>query len=416
MKVAIDVTDLKLGMHVIELDCPWRNTPFLFQGFEIRDEEEIRTLQLYCKRVYVLAADATAAETARDWQPVENRDLFIEGEIFKLNNHPSANPARQDLSSFEEEAGRIRDAFIDARLLVQEIMHDIKLGRSLNIPGVKQAVRSLAESVLRNPDALMCYTHLKHMDEYTAMHNLRVCILTLTFGRHLGLPLDQLEALGLGALLHDIGMIRVPEEIVKKPEALTSEEQAIMRRHIDWGVETLLGTNQVPAVSIDMVRMHHERYDGSGYNAGLRGDEIGQAGMIAAITDHYDAITSDRAYNQAVTPHHALMRLYEGRNTLFDGALVEKFIQCIGIYPIGTVVRLNSGEVGVVAAINRNYRLKPYVVLALRADRTAFHDTPIVNLATWHTAEKGAGEIDTILDGASVGVEPGRYLRAAVAF
>lgn len=415
MKVAIDVTDLKLGMQVVELDCPWRNTPFLFQGFEIRDEEEIRTLQQYCRRVYILAADAAPDETARDWQPIENRELFVEGEIFKLNNHPSASPARQDLASFEEEAGRIRDAFIDTRLLVQEIMHDTRLGRSLNIPGVKQAVRSLAESVLRNPDALMCYTHLKHMDEYTAMHNLRVCILTLTFGRHLGLPLDQLEALGLGALLHDIGMIRVPEEIVKKPEALTREEQEVMRRHVDWGVETLLGTNQMPAVSMDMVLKHHERYDGSGYNAGLRGDEIGQAGMIAAITDYYDAITSDRSYNRAMTPHHALIRLYEGRNTLFDGTLVEKFIQCIGIYPIGTVVRLNSGEVGVVAAINRNQRLKPYVVLALRADRTPFHDTPIVNLSTCHTAANGAGEIDTILDGKSVGVEPGRYLRAAVA-
>lgn len=416
MKVAIDVTDLRLGMQVVDLDCPWRITPFLFQGFEIRDEEEIRTLQQYCKRVYVHAADAAAAETARDWQPVENQKLFVEGEIFKLNNHPSAKSAREDLTSFEEEIGRIRDAFIDTRLLVQEVMHDTRLGRSLNIPGVKRAVRSLAESALRNPDALTCFTQLKRMDEYTAMHNLRVCILTLTFGRHLGLPLDQLEVLGLGALLHDIGMIRVPEEIVKKPEKLTQEEQEIMRRHVDWGVETLLGTNQMPAVSIDMVRKHHERYDGSGYNAGLCGDEIGQAGMIAAITDYYDAITSDRPYSQAMTPHHALMKLYEGRNTLFEGVLVEKFIQCIGIYPIGTVVRLNSGEVGVVAAMNRKQRLKPYVVLALRADRTPFHDTPIVNLATWRTASKGAGEIETILDGKSVGVDPGRYLRTAVAF
>lgn len=416
MKVAIDVTDLKPGMQVVDLDCPWRHTPFLFQGFEIRDEEEIRTLQQYCKRVYVLAADAAAAEAARDWQPVENHKLFVEGEILKLNNHPSAKPAREDLTTFDEEVGRIRDAFIDTRLLVQEIMHDTRLGRSLNIPGVKRSVRSLTESVLRNPDALMCYTQIKRKDEDTAMHNLRVCILTLAFGRHLGLPLDQIEVLGLGALLHDIGMIRVPEEIVKKPEPLTRQEQEIMRRHVDWGVETLLGTNQIPAISIDMVRKHHERYDGGGYNAGLRGDEIGQAGMIAAITDCYDAITNDRPYSRAMTPHHALMRLYEGRNTLFEGALVEKFIQCIGIYPIGTVVRLNSGEVGVVAAINRQQRLKPYVVLALRADHTPFHDTPIVNLATWHTAAKGAGEIDAILDGTSVGVEPGRYLRAAVAF
>ena len=416
MKVAIDVADLKLGMQVVELDCPWRNTPFLFQGFEIRSEEEIRTLRQYCKRVYILLHDAAPAETERNWQPMENRRLLVEGEIFKLNNHPSAQPVREDLTSFEDEARRIRDAFIDTRLLIQEVMHDAKLGRSLNIPDVKKAVRSLAESVLRNPDALMCFTQLKRKDDYTAMHNLRVCILALAFGRHLGMGPDQLEALGLGALLHDIGMVRVPDEIVNKPEALTHAEQEIMRRHVDWGVEILLGTNQIPAVSIDMVRKHHERYDGSGYMAGLRGSEIGQVGMIAAIVDHYDAITSDRAYSDAVTPYRALMRLYEWRDSLFEGTLVEKFIQCLGIYPIGTVVRLNSGEVGVVAAINRKHRLKPFVVLALRADRTPFLETPIVNLATWSTPGKGGREIDTVLDGASVGVDPGRYLRAAVAY
>jgi len=415
MKVAIDVADLKLGMQVVDLDCPWRDTPFLFQGFEIRSEEEIRALRQYCKRVFVLVNDASPAGAVREWQPLENRQQIVEGEILKLNNHPSAQSVREDVTSFEEEAGRVRDAFIDTRLLIQEVLHDAKLGRSLNIPGVKRSIRTLAESVVRNPDALMCYAQLKRKDDYTAMHSLRVCVLALTFGRHLGLAQDQMEALGLGALLHDVGMVRVPDEILKKPDALTPEEQQIMRRHVEWGVEILLGTQQMPALAIDAVRKHHERYDGSGYMAGLRGDEIGQVGMIAAIVDHYDAITSDRSYNNAVTPYHALTRLYEWRDTLFEGALVEKFIQCLGIYPIGTVVRLNSGEIGVVAAINRKHRLKPYVVLAQRADRTPYVETPIVNLATWRTAGKGVCEIDSVLESSSVGVDPGRYLRAAVA-
>jgi len=422
MKVAIDVAQLSIGMYVCELDRPWRDTPFLFQGFEIRSEEEIETLRHYCRQVYVLEREPEQAgappadqKDRREWRPGQSTSLRVEQEIFKLNNHPGARPLYADLTSMQQEAELVRDTFVESRLLIQEILHDAKLGRSLNLPGVKRAVRGMTESVLRNPDALMCFAQLKRKDEYTALHSLRVAILALTFGRQLGMPHDQLEMLGLGALLHDIGKVKVPDEILTKPGALTPEETAIMQRHVAWGVEMLSATREVPEAAIDVVRSHHERYDGSGYMNGLRGDAISEFGMIGAIVDHYDAITSDRAYRNALSPHNVLKKMYEWRNSLFSGQLVERFIQCLGIYPIGSVVALNSGEIGVVAAINRQQRLKPHVMLVYQADRRPYEQMPIANLATRRTPDDRPCEIERVLEPAAAGIDPAYYLRVAIA-
>lgn len=424
MKVAIDVAQLSIGMYVCELDRPWRDTPFLFQGFEVRSEEEIETLRHYCRQVYVLEREPEQAgapppagqKDHREWRPGQSPSLRVEQEIYKLNNHPAARPVYADLTSMQQEVELVRDTFVESRLLIQEILHDAKLGRSLNLPGVKRAVRGMTESVLRNPDALMCFAQLKRKDEYTALHSLRVAILALSFGRQLGMPHDQLEMLGLGALLHDIGKVKVPDEILTKPGALTPEETAIMQRHVAWGVEILSATRQVPEAAIDVVRSHHERYDGSGYMDGLRGDAISEFGMIGAIVDHYDAITSDRAYRDALSPHSVLKKMYEWRNSLFNGGLVERFIQCLGIYPIGSVVALNSGEIGVVAAINRQQRLKPHVMLVYRADRRPYDQMPIANLATWRTPDDRPCEIEHVLEPGAAGIDPAHYLRAAVSF
>jgi putative nucleotidyltransferase with HDIG domain len=424
MKVIIDVANLKIGMYVCELDRPWRETPFLFQGFEISSQEEIDRLSQYCQKVHVLTRESrqkaalasapapTVAAAPPEWQ--SGQAMNLEREVLKINNRPSARPVYADLTSMQEEADRVRDVFIELRLLIQEVLHDAKLGRSLNLPGVKQTVRNITESVVRNPDALMCFAQLKRKDEYTALHSLRTCILALTLGRQLGMPRERLEILGLGALLHDIGKVKVPDEILKKPDALTAEEHQIMQRHVEWGVEILSDTRHIPMSALEVVGNHHERYDGSGYMKGLRGGAIGEFGMIGAIVDHYDAITSDRAYRGALSAHSVLMKMYSWRNTLFDGELVEKFIQCLSIYPIGSVVELSTGEIGVVAAINREHRLKPHVMLAYRADRKPYPEMPIVNLATWRSAGGRPCEIERVIDPGTTNIDPVQYLRAAV--
>lgn len=410
-------------MYVCELDRPWRETPFMFQGFEIRTDEELETLRQYCRTVFIVASDAegmalakrapvrpeplkSMADTASGKKPA----VSVEQEMLKLNNHPGARSVYADETTLEEEIRNIKDVHAGACELIRELMWEAKFGRSLDVPGARQAVSRMVESALRNPDALTCFAQLKNKDEYTAQHSLRVAILSLVFGRQLGLTRAELEMLGLGALLLDVGKMKIPSEILNKPAALTGDEFALVRQHVPWGIEILEKADQVPAMALEVARRHHERYDGSGYGDHLRGDTIGTFGMIAGILDYYDAVTSDRVYRAGITAHAAMKKLYEGRGTLFHPELTEKFIQCLGIYPIGSVVELNTGEIGVVAALNRTQRLKPRVVLVQRADRTPYPDMPVVSLAGRKNPDGRACEIERVLDPAESGIDPARYL------
>lgn len=424
MKEVIDVSQLRIGMYVCELDRPWRETSFLFQGFEIRDQQQLDALRQCCRTVTILRVETAypvevpraraTGDAATAASPADYLTPGVEREVYKINNHPNAQSMYPDITSLPEEAERVRDTFIESRLLIQELLHDAKFGRSLNYAGAKQAVQGLAQSIIRNPDALMCFAQLKRKDDYTALHSLRVCILALTFGRQLDLARDQLEVLGLGALLHDIGMVKVPEEILGKAGPLTPAESEQMQRHVVWGADMLYASHQIPSAAIDIVTSHHERYDGSGYLHGARGDQISDFAMIGAIVDHYDAITSDRVYQGAISAHRVLMQMYGWRNKLFSAVLIEKFIQCLGIYPIGSVVELNSGEIGVVAAINREQRLKPHVMLVYRADRQPYVQMPIANIATYRTTDDRACEIARVLEANAVNFDPLHSLRSAV--
>lgn len=424
MKEVIEVSQLRIGMYVCDLDRPWRETSFLFQGFEIRDQQQLDALRKYCRTVTILRVEAgysvdpqrqpPAAKTAAPNLATSLPSLGVEREVYKINNHPNAHSMYPDITSLPEEVEKVRDTFIESRLLVQELMHDAKFGRSMNYAGAKQAVRGMAESVIRNPDALMCFAQLKRKDDYTALHSLRVCILALAFGRQLDLSRDQLEVLGLGALLHDVGMVKVPEEILGKAGPLTPAETAIMQKHVVWGADILYASHQIPSGAIDVVTSHHERYDGSGYLYGAHGDQISNFAMIGAIVDHYDAITSDRVYRGAISAHSVLMQMYGWRDKLFSAALIEKFIQCLGIYPIGSAVQLNSGEIGVVAAINRDQRLKPHVMLMYNADHQPYAEKPIVNIATRRTANNRPCEIEHVLETGALDFDPGNCLRTAV--
>ncbi|MEK7206945.1 MAG: HD-GYP domain-containing protein [Pseudomonadota bacterium] len=420
MKKRLDVQQLKVGMYVYELDRPWRETPFLFQGFEIRSEAEIRELQHYCAHVFVdddkaagtVSAPHTSSEnsTARNGQRHNKleRDLLI-----KVESQPLLKAVYHDQTSLEEEVEIVRETHQQARALIHTVMEDARLGKNINMIGAKVVVGEMAESVIRNPDALTCFTQLKKKDEYTALHSLRVCLLALAFGRHLGLEHQDITALGIGALLHDIGKMRVPNEILDKPGALTDYELALMKSHVPHGVEILEKTRDIPATAIDVARCHHERYGGDGYLNGLKGDGIGLFGMIGGIVDCYDAISSDRAYRAGMSAHAALKKMYEWRSNDFHPGLVEQFIQCMGIYPIGSVVELNTGEVGVIVTMNRARRLKPRIALIKRADNSAFDETSMVDLMDYKTRDGWSCEIDRVLEPGVHGINPVDHLPVA---
>ncbi len=416
MKRKLGVEQLKVGMYVSELDRPWRETPFLFQGFEISSEDEIRELQRYCQHVYIetpetyqkppprTPAQKAVAEEALRHKKVE-RDLLI-----KIESQPLLQSAYHDVTGLEEEIGIVRESHRETKELVYTLMEDVRLGKNINCIGAKKVIGELVESIIRNPDALSCFTQLKKKDEYTAQHSMRVCILALAFGRHVGLDKHELNLLGLGALLHDIGKMKVPNDVLNKPGALNDYEYALMKSHVPRGVEILDRTSGIPRPAIEVARCHHERYSGNGYIHGLKGDQIGLFGMMGGIVDCYDAISSDRAYHTGMSAHGALKKMYEWRNRDFHPGLVEQFIQCMGIYPIGSVVELNTGEVGVVVTMNRLRRLKPRVALVLQADYNPFPDSTMVDLMEYKTRDGRPCEIDRVLEPGVYGINPVQYL------
>lgn len=418
MKKKIDVQDLRIGMWVSELDRPWKGTPFLFQGFEIRTQKEIDDIRGQCQYVYIdvtLGHDVEPRKRppgpapTRIVVPEADREIKRTGlEVLKQFQPGAAHtPRYRDLVPVEEEIKQAREIHREAMELMPSILEDVRMGRVIDVPAAKQTVIKLVQSVLRNPDALTLLNQLKHQDAYTMEHCLRVCTLALIFGRHLDFPEEELALLGVGALMHDVGKMKVPSEILNKPGKLTDEEFKIMQTHVPRGVEILERNGGIHPASIQVAKQHHERYDGKGYATGLKGEIIDMFGQIGAIVDVYDAITSDRCYHSGMSAHEALRSMYEWRFQNFHPHLLEQFIQCMGIYPVGSLVELNRGDVGVVITVNRERRLRPKVTLVLRPDKQPYAPPKTVDLMD--DLHKSL-EIRKVLPAGTHGVNPTAYL------
>ncbi len=419
MAKQIDVHDLKKGMYVVDLDRPWTETSFLFQGFEIRTDAQLAELRRLCWYVYVAdpAEEAgvhgggrhAAARAARPEAVPggDRRQAEILAASLAVRRQPSIHGDPIPLEA-EMQAARALEA--DARSLVYTMHDDVRLGRNIDVRGLRAVVTRMVDSIIRNPDALVWFTQLRDKDEYTALHSIRVAILALAFGRHLELTVPELNTLGVGALLHDIGKLKVPNAILSKPERLTDQEFAIVKSHVPEGVKILESARNIPLSAVEVAGCHHERYQGGGYVRGLSGDRIGLFGLMAAIVDTYDAITSDRAYHAGISAYEALGRLYTMRDKEYHGGLVNRFIQCLGTYPIGSIVELSAGDVGVVVAVNRKRYLRPTVALARRADGTPVPPGTVLDLARGPEGVGSGAEIRRVLPAAAHGIDPADYM------
>ncbi len=418
MAKQIDVQDLKKGMYVIDLDRPWTESPFMFQGFEIRTDAQLRELQRLCRHVYVHDREHVTGgpgEDRRKGAVGAGSGTAVGGEARQAQVLAASLAVRRDPSirgepvPLQAEMVQARRLEADARELIYAMQDDVRLGRNIDEPRVQAIITGMVDSVVRNPDALIWFTQLRNKDEYTALHSIRVAILALAFGRHLELTVPELNILGVGALLHDIGKLKVPGDILNKPGRLTDSEFAIVKSHVPEGVKILESLRRTPLSAVEVAGCHHERYQGGGYNRGLSGDRIGLFGLMAAIVDTYDAITSDRAYHAGISAYEALGRLYAMRNKEFHGGLVDRFIQCLGTYPVGSVVELTTGDVGVVIAVNRQRYLRPTVTLVRRANGAAFPPEAVLNLAANPAAAPGV-EIRRVLPPGAHGIQPADYM------
>jgi HD-GYP domain-containing protein (c-di-GMP phosphodiesterase class II) len=357
VKKRVAVQELQFGMYVAELDRPWTDTPFMFQGFVLATPQQLEALKKYCREVVV---------------------------DFERSALPEPKPLRvayPERAPVEAEIRPARTAYTSSRTLMREVLSAVRIGRTLDAERVKAAVSSMTESVLRNPDALLLFSQLRAKGEYTESHALDVSIYMITFGRFLQLEPGQIEFLGYLGLLQDIGKVRLPKELLEKRGRLTIEEFERAKLHVRYSAEILRATPGLPGDLARIAALHHERHDGSGYPKGLRGGEIGMIGSIAAIVDTFDALTVKRPYAEPVSPSAAISMLYKWRGVFFDANLVEQFIQCIGIFPVGSLVQLNSGEVGVVIAQNPAKRLLPRVMVIQDAKKNPLHPHKMLDLS-----------------------------------
>lgn len=374
----VPVESLEFGMYVAKLDRPWTETPFVYQGFVLQTEQQLDALKKYCKRVYVDPEKRQEVVAAKllTLPPGSARQAIAEQSREKVRGAV----VYKELASVEDELPRARTVFTQTNAIVHTMSRAVMTGNALDGERARQAVTEITDSVVRNPDAMMLLVTLRDKAEETLNRSTQVSVYMTVFGRFLQLERDSLEVLGLMGLLQDVGMLKLPEGMPGRRSDLAPAEEAAFKEHITHSVEILSKTAGLPPDLPSLASLHHERYGGGGYPRGLKGGAISQMGAIAGIVDTFDMLTAPAPYGLQLPPSNALNVLFQNRGTQFHAALVEQFIQCVGAFPVGSIVELNTGEVGVVITQNLVKRLQPRVMVVQDAQGNPLHPHKILDL------------------------------------
>lgn len=407
MDLKVNVSYLKIGMYVSNLDRPWIDTPFLLEGFTIKTEEDIDSLVQHCTYVFIDPERGVAAdEYIEDVRPRLKTNVHL--ERFLQDNKKQVQ--YENVKTAKEELPEAQIAMEMASNQVAHIMDDVKEGKNLNINAVRGVVKPILDSILRNSEAYLWLSMMQKKSAYTYSHSVDNCALAIAFGRYMGLPKKDLQTLAIGLLMMDMGNVKIPEQILNKNGRLTEAEYMIVKKHVGHGVKILQETEGMNEDIVNIALTHHERFDGSGYPNGLLGAHIPVYGRMAAIIDCYDAMTSKRPFSAAKSPYEALQNIYNWRGSAFQPELVEQFLQCMGVYPTGSIVEMTSGEVGIVLSQNLTQRMRPKIMLLLDADKAHFSVYKAIDLANVFEDQEGYPlNILRGLDPGSFGIDPTEY-------
>ncbi len=367
----IPVTQLCVGMYVHDLHCGWMDHPFFRSQFLV-DDEAIRQ-KIVQAGIRELSIDTARGLDVPAAAPDQPEDTPPQCELSTLPGHLAA-------LSPTEEYQRAKKVYADASKLMQNMMHDVRLGKQLRIDRCEPMIEHIVDSMFSLPSALLPLAQIKTKDEYTFQHSVSVAALTVAFGRVLDLPRDEIGQAALGGFLHDVGKARVPGHILNKPGKLTDDEFVVMRDHASHTAQ-LLKDAGLSEIAFNAASQHNERYDGSGYPQRLQGEQISLHGQMLAIVDVYDALTSLRVYHKPIPPTEALRRLMEGAGSHFNTRLVHAFIKGIGIYPAGSLVRMQSGKLGIVRHVSSEKLLQPVVQLIFDCTRACLIPPEVIDLA-----------------------------------
>lgn len=388
--VKVSAINLQPGMFIAELDRPWLETPFALQGFVVRTPDEALYVANHVDEVYV-DADYTGQEV-----PLE------------LAIAPTANDGTERLR-LNEEFQRTRISFDSATQTLDRVFGEIRRGKASDIQAVQEAVNPLIEGVFRNQEAVAALLRLKDSGEYRYHHSVAMAVWAVILGRHIGLQQRELETLAVGCAMCDVGMTQLPPELLGQAENLTDKQLRIIRAHPKMGAEMVARSEDVDIEVVAIIENHHERADGSGYPLGIEGAAIPLLARIAGIVDAYDAMITARPYATARTSHEAIQDLIDCKGVLFQEALIEQFVQAIGLFPTGTMVELNTGEVAITVSQNATRRLKPELVIVLDEQKMKLRTPRIVDLAQQNIASEGERWIAKELLSGTYGISSDEY-------
>jgi HD-GYP domain-containing protein (c-di-GMP phosphodiesterase class II) len=343
-------------MYIHDLDCSWMEHPFLRHRFLVTDMDEVA--KVHAAGIRRVVIDCGRGLDVDDAPTLEEADAQTELELAELAARPLPAPPHTTLGDELQRAASIQR---QAAGLVRSVMQDARLGKAIELEAVSPVVESITASILRNQGALLSLMRIKTKDDYTFLHSVSVCTLLVAFCRSRKMDDAMIYQAGLGGLLHDTGKALVPDHILNKAGRLTEAEFAVVKRHPRDGYDILRQTPGIGPIPLDITLHHHERRDGSGYPDGQDEHSISELAQMAAIVDVYDAITADRVYHKGIAPVDALRKIYEWSKFHFNPQLAQEFMRCVGIYPVGTLVLLESGRLGVVVEPHETSLLTPKV-------------------------------------------------------
>jgi HD-GYP domain-containing protein (c-di-GMP phosphodiesterase class II) len=409
MQISLRVDQLTKGMYVAELDIPWLDSPFLFQGFTIETDDELDLLAKHCRHVVV--------------DDMKSRDSIVLRRLLSLEMRAATRPAAANDVVVLEEVGALRRALnrVDerherGRSQMISAIDDVRLGRILETRDAKAFVGDLVSAIASDAGAAWLLSSLRERSPQLADHCLNTAIIATAFAQHLGYGRERCEVVGLGALLHDIGLARVPKAVLEKAGELDVHEYALVKLHPAHG-ERILNESRgdLDRDALDIVLLHHERVNRRGYPRKLEAACLPEHAQVVALADVYDSMISRRPYAAPRSPQEALSMINSRSGIDFEPRLVAEFIKCVGIYPAGSPVQLMNGALGIVVSSRPEHRLTPTLLMVRDPAGREILPRKTVNLKLLTDATRRAGwSVARIVDAAAHGINVGAVIREAL--
>ena len=409
------VENLTIGMYIAQLDRPWEETEFPVQGFYIRSRQGMDRLARECQFVYVDPRRYDSSLTDVKLHVVSKAREIREEDPADRKSHIRIQPRKpreyKDTVEMGNELEPARTSLEDAVEIMRSCVGKLQATGGFDIDEIEQAINPLVASVMRNKSAMAALLRMRSLDDYTFSHSISNAVWGAILARQLGFPPHDIDSIALACSLLDIGKINLPPDLLVQKSAPDDEQWKILKSHVQEGMK-LLEDNDVKNKKVLLaLQSHHERFDGSGYPMGIGGTEIPLYGRIAAIVDSYDAMITERPYAEARSSYGAVQELQKNSDILYQRELVDHFIQAIGVFPVGAIVELNTGEVGVVVAQHGTRRLKPKIILLLDQEKKPRTHLVIVDLSTQEAEENSTLSwwITKELAKNAFGIDPAKY-------